>query len=172
MITNQQLRETFLTPNMKYYFGKKFPQLSSEEVDLRIEELLKYLNMAVYCNGDIPFSKEIDDFWHYWILETQEYQGLCDKLQGRKFFHHSSNDYAEFSDKDAKSRKIEPQRGVEILVAYVMNYGDFEEDRVIHWPFAAMLCQKFGWTVSELNARLWAAIDDNVPSLTDAVQPE
>jgi len=118
---------------MKYYFDKKLAPLSSAEVDVRIEEALKYLNMAVYCNGDIPFSKEIDDVWHYWILETAEYQKLCAKLHGRTFLHHSSNDYAEYFDADAKNRKIDLEFGISILSSYVRNYGSFEPDRVKYW---------------------------------------
>ncbi|MEE9356206.1 MAG: hypothetical protein V3U75_11505 [Methylococcaceae bacterium] len=172
MITNQQLRATFLTPNMKYYFEKKFPHLSSEEVDMYLEELLKYLNMAVYCNGDIPFSKEVDEFWHYWILETEEYQDLCNKLHGKKFFHHSSNDYEEFSNKDAKSRKIEVNRGIEILVSYVLNYGDFEEDRIKHWPFTTKIIEQFGWSLREFNAWLRSGFENSGAQLISTLQPE
>jgi hypothetical protein len=163
MITNKQLRATFLTPNMKYYFDKKLSHLCSEEVDVQIEELLKYLNMAVYCNGDIPFSKEIDEVWHYWILETSEYQVLCDKLHGRGFFHHTSNDYTEFTDKEVKARKPDLQRNLDILASYVLNYGDFQEDRVRYWPMAKRLLEMFDWTVIELNVWLHSCIEGAEP---------
>jgi len=151
MITNPQLRDAFLSPQMKYYFDKKLAPLSSAEVDVRIEEALKYLNMAVYCNGDIPFSKEIDDVWHYWILETAEYQKLCAKLHGRTFLHHSSNDYAEYFDADAKNRKIDLEFGISILSSYVRNYGSFEPDRVKYWPLASHLMERLGWDLDQLN---------------------
>jgi hypothetical protein len=40
-LTNQQLRQAFLTPQMKYYFDKKLAPLPAHEVDARIEEMLK-----------------------------------------------------------------------------------------------------------------------------------
>lgn len=160
MITNEQLRETFLSPNMKYYFEKKLPHLNSEELDIQIEELLKYLNMAAYCNGDIPFTKEIDEVWHYWIMETMEYQILCGKLHGGGFFHHTSNDYSEFSDRDVKKRKPDFRRNLDILASYVLNYGGFGVDRVKYWPIANRLMEELDWSVVELNAWLHSIIDE------------
>ena len=57
MITNEQLRQTFLSEQMKHYLEKKLSPLSSEEVEVRIEEALKYLNMASHRSGNIPFAK-------------------------------------------------------------------------------------------------------------------
>src|SRR5215203_6069345 len=51
MITGQQLRDKFLSPAMKHYFDMKLAPLSSEEVDVRIEEALKFLNMAAHIRG-------------------------------------------------------------------------------------------------------------------------
>jgi hypothetical protein len=57
----------------------------SAEVYIRIEETLKFLNMATFCEGNIPVTQELDDIWHYWVLETREYAKLCVSLQGRDF---------------------------------------------------------------------------------------
>src|SRR5262249_11505609 len=129
MITGRQLRDGFLDPQMHFYFERKLNSLPGEEMLARIEELLKYLNMAVHCNGDSPVSKEIDDVWHLWILQTSEYEQLCTKLSGGVFLHHSSNDFALFTDPGAKDRKIDRTAGIAILASYVMNYGPFEADR-------------------------------------------
>ena len=154
MITNEQLRANFLSPAMKYYFDRKLDPLPSAEVDARIEELLKYLNMALHSHGGIPFSTEIDDVWHYWILQTKEYMWLCHKLDGGKFIHHSSNDYEEFTDKSVRERPVDLPRSVALMRSYVMNYGPFEADRVPYWPVAQQLLERLGWTVEQLNAWL------------------
>ena len=159
MITTRQLREAFLSPQMKFYFDRKLTQLLSQEVDVRIEELLKYLNMAVHCNSDIPVSKEIDDVWHYWILETAEYERLCQKLHGGGFFHHTSNDYAAYVDPEAKNHRIDLTFGVSILSSYVLNYGPFEPDRVKYWPLAARLMERLGWDLDQLNAWLSSVLE-------------
>lgn len=151
MITNQQLRDTFLSAPMKYYFDKKLAPLSSDEVTVRIEELLKWLNMSAFCLGDIPFTLEIDEVWHYWIMETAEYAKLCDKLHGRKFIHHSSSDYAEYFDQDAKKRNVDFEKGVGILSSYVLNYGPFAAERIRYWPLAERIIQDMQWSVDELN---------------------
>ena len=144
MITGHQLREEFLSPQMRFYFERKLEPLPSEDVLVSIEELLKYLNMAVHCNGDIPVSKEIDEVWHLWILQTEEYDQLCARLSGGVFLHHSSNDYALFTDPGAKDRKIDRRIGIAILASYVMNYGPFEADRLKYWPLADKLAESLG----------------------------
>jgi hypothetical protein len=162
MITNQQLREAFLNPRMKYYFDRKLASLPAAEIDARIEELLKYLNMAIFFEGYIPVSKEIDEAWHYWILETAEYESLCRKLQGRVFLHHSSADYVSYVDPDAVSGKlpIDLPIGIAILGSYVLNYGPFQPDRVKYWPLAAQLMERLGWDLDELNRRLLSSLPE------------
>jgi hypothetical protein len=154
MITNRQLRDALLRPQMLFYFECKLAPLLSDEVLARIEEALKFLNMACHCNGDIPVSKEIDDVWHLWILETVEYDRLCAKLSGGVFLHHSSNDYALFTDPGAKSRKIDRTAGIAILASYVMNYGPFAADRLRYWPLADRLVASLGGDLVRFNALL------------------
>jgi hypothetical protein len=113
--------------------------------------------MVVHCSGDIPVSKEIDEVWHYWILETVEYQKLCAKLHGGAFRHHSSNDYAEYFDENAKSRRIDLEFGVSILSSYVNNYGPFEPGRIKYWPLATKIMDHLGWDLAQLNNWLSSA---------------
>ena len=152
-ITNDQLRDTFLTPAMLGYFKKKLPHLPAAEIGARIEETLKFLNIAIYCRGDIPVTREIDEVWHYWILETKEYWQLCQRLQGRKFVHHSSKDYPAASS-DVFDEDADLVSNVATLGTYVLNYGPFEADRVKYWRLATLLVDKRGWTVERLNAWL------------------
>jgi hypothetical protein len=157
VITNEQLRLRYLTPQMQFYFERKLAPLPPEEVQVRIEEALKFLSMAHWCNGAIPVSREIDDVWHYWILQTVQYEELCGKLPGGGFLHHTSNDYVLFDDPSAKEQKIGRREAVGVLASYVMNYGPFAEQRLKYWPFAAHLTAKLGWTANELNAWLTSA---------------
>ena len=161
MISNEQLQQHFVTAPMHYYFHRKLAHLEAKEINIRIEELLKYLNMATFCNGDIPFSKDIDEVWHYWIMETVEYEVLCKKLTGEGFFHHSSNDYAEYFNPEVKQQKPDFNRGLEILVAYVLNYGEFEEDRVQHWPLAQRIMELRNWNTQQLNKWLTEILDNS-----------
>jgi hypothetical protein len=167
VISGEQLRQTFLPDAMKFYFERKLALLSASEVEIRIEELLKYLTMVVHCSGDIPFSKEIDDVWHYWILQTEQYEELCRKLPGGGFVHHSSNDYTAYSGPAAKTQAADVQRGVAFLASYVMNYGPFEKQRVAYWPLAGWIMERSGWSLPELNA--WLGSEKNETSSRSAV---
>ena len=154
-ITNRQLRDAFLSPQMLCYFEKKLSHLSPAEVGRRIEETLKFLNIATYCEGDIPVTEEIDDVWHYWILQTKEYRQLCRKLQGRQFLHHSSKDYPSSGVVDEEADLVS---NVAMLGTYVQNYGPFEADRVKYWRLAAYLVEQCGWSVERLNAWLMGVV--------------
>ena len=157
IITNSQLREAFVSAQLKYYFDKKLAPMPSHEVDVLIEETLKFLNMATYLTGNIPVSKAIDEVWHYWILETQEYHTLCEKTGEGKFIHHVSNDYQEFADEDIANHSMDLTQEVAILSSYVLNFGPFELDRLQFWPLAEQLMQYCERDITKLNAWLSSA---------------
>ena len=150
MITGEELCETLLSPAMLHYFQKKLPHLPESELRVRIEETLKFLAIATYCSGSIPVSRDIDEIWHYWILQTQEYQALCASLADGEFLHHTSNDYVEYFDADISRREC-LEMDVQMLATYVLNYGPFEERRIKYWLLASYLVEKCGWKIRALN---------------------
>ena len=154
IITNSRLRELFVSPQLRFYFDKKLAPLNRSEIDLQLEETLKFLNMATYISGNIPVSKEIDEVWHYWILETQEYQRLCLKLPGGKFIHHTSNDFLNYVEKDIANQVMDLPHQVGILSSYVLNFGPFEVDRIKYWPVTEQVMRRCGMDVASLNAWL------------------
>jgi hypothetical protein len=161
MITGHQLCDAFLNAPMRHYFRKKFPQLADPELRARIEETLKFLAIATYCSGAIPVSREIDEIWHYWILQTQQYEALCSSLPEGQFIHHTSNDYVEYFDEDIRKHDNLPS-DVRMLATYVANYGPFEQNRVKYWLLASHLVEECGWEIQQLND--WLA--------SRALQPE
>jgi|GEM_PF-1204671 len=156
-ISNQQLRDTFLTTQMQCYLEKKLPTLSREDLEVRIEETLKFLNMAIYCHGSIPVSQEIDDIWHFWILETREYNRLCRALHGRQFIHHSSNAYLNYDGYVVESVEDDLKHQAALLGMYFLNYGPFERNRVRYWILATHLVDSVGWSIERLNEWLGSA---------------
>jgi hypothetical protein len=154
-ITGHQLCDTYLTGPMLHYFRKKISPLPETELRIRIEETLRFLAIATFCTGAIPVSREIDEIWHYWILQTQEYEALCLTLPGGTFIHHTSNDYTECFDRDIGKRDNLPL-DVKMLATYVANYGPFEECRVKYWLLASYLVEKCGWPIQDLNEWLTA----------------
>jgi hypothetical protein len=150
MTERRSLSAALLDAPMSHYFRRKFPDLSADELALRIEEALRFLFISHECTGAIPVSKEIDDIWHAWILQTQEYMALCDKLPSHRYIHHSSNDYLSFFD-PAVGERVGLEEDVRMLALYVVNFGPFKEQAARHWLLARHLMERRGWSVSELN---------------------
>lgn len=139
-ISDNDLVNKFLTPEMELYFYKKFCKESKEVVLQKVVELLKYLCLCVNdeSSGNIPFSQEIDEVWHYWILQTKQYQELTSNLPAGKFIHHSSNDY----NNSATTLDIdEVERQVSFLASYVSNFSGFNEGSIKYWPMANAIMQ-------------------------------
>ena len=89
MLSAAQLLSTYVNQPMLQYFQRKLPQLSQRDLQIQLEETLKFLFMAEECSGAIPVSRELDEIWHYWILQKQEYMILCERLPAVHYIHHS-----------------------------------------------------------------------------------
>lgn len=74
IIGNQELLQRYVSANMQEYFKKKLPNEDPDYVMLKVTELLKYLVLSHNTSGAIPFSYELDEIWHLWILQTKQYQ--------------------------------------------------------------------------------------------------
>jgi hypothetical protein len=151
VITDRQILEKFVTPQMMRYFSAKLPTLSSETSALRICEMIKYLILVQYSPGRILFGKEIDDIWHYWILQTREYSQLCESLPGGFFRHHSSNDYVA-EEKPVEAPLAEAiERVLSFFISYYANFGPLTAERLECWPPLQVLMEEASWDISELN---------------------
>lgn len=155
-ITNQQLRAAYLSPEMECYFRRKLPTIGAVEVGRRIEEALKFLHMSTQISGAIPVTDEIDEIWHLWILETQQYARLCSAIPGGMFIDHCSNAYAECSGKSSSDLANNMDEDVGALATYVINYGPLIADRVKYWRLAVYLTRECGMTVDDVNRWLRA----------------
>ena len=162
MIANEQLRAAFLDEPMLRYFRSKLSDLPDHELFARIEETLKFLFIASECTGSIPVSRDIDDVWHLWILQTQEYLTLCESLPTGSFIHHSSNEYLRYFDPTV-GEASDSALDVKMLALYVRNFGPFEASRTKYWLLAAHLVQRYGWTTQELNDWLQPSLGDALP---------
>ena len=154
-ISDQEIFETFVTPQMMSYFRAKMPDTSHETIFRRACELLKYLILVQFSPGRILFGREIDDMWHYWILQTQQYARLCEKLPGKSFRHHSSRDYQETAEA-AETVTISDalQRALSFFISYYGNFGPITHDRLACWPVLQQVVKEAGWDLKELNGFL------------------
>jgi hypothetical protein len=149
-ISDAELLCTFVTPQMMSYFQAKIPDLSPETLVLRVCELLKYLMLVEFCPGRILFGREIDDVWHYWILQTRQYAQLCDKLPGQFFRHHSSVAYRETANIVQTAGSPEAvQRILSFFISYYRNFGPMTD--VACWPTVRRVMDEAGWDLGALN---------------------
>lgn len=158
MATKRVLLDSLLDAPMQRYFERKFASLPAAELRLRHEETLRFLFIAHECTGAIPVSREIDEVWHAWILQTQQYEALCRRLPTGEFIHHSSNDYLVWFD-PAVGNGNPLDQDVKMLALYVANFGPFEAPRAAHWLLARHLIDRHGWTVDDLNDWLQTGMD-------------
>jgi hypothetical protein len=155
--SGRQLREKYLTPQMEGYFLKKVQGVASQEVLARIEEALKFLTLSSDCPGNIPVTQDIDDIWHYWILETLEYDRLCSLLPGGQFIHHRSNAFSDSGPAADTAPSNTLEGDVAVLATYVVNFGPFKAERTRYWRLADYLVSHSGMSVEQLNAWLLSA---------------
>jgi hypothetical protein len=153
---------------MIHYFRRKFAALSDDELVLRIEETLRFLFISHECSGAIPVSKDIDEIWHAWILQTQQYMELCERLPTGRYIHHSANDYLSFFEPLVGERDG-LEADVKMLALYVVNFGPFDERRAMHWLLARHLLERCKWSVSELNSWLLEPTGVALPAATPLV---
>lgn len=149
LISNKKLLNQYLTLPMEVYFYKKLPKENKQYIKLKIIELLKYLHLAHHTYGDIPFNDEIDDVWHLWILQTVQYQELIDKLPGKKFINHCSNDYADHRNPPSEEESVNLQ--ISYLASYVANFGDFTSETIKFWPMTSLLMNMLNVDLAGLN---------------------
>jgi hypothetical protein len=158
MISATQLLTIYVNQPMLQYFQRKLPQFSERDLQIQIEETLKFLFMAEECSGAIPVSRELDEIWHYWILQTQEYMSLCERLPAGHYIHHSSNDYEKYFDAEVSERS-NLLLDIKMLALYAANFGAFEEERINYWLLAKHLVNKCGWSVAQLNE--WLGVSES-----------
>jgi len=150
-ISDEHIMREFVTPQMMAYFGAKLPNVDLDTLTHRICELLKYLMLAPFSPGRILFGKDVDDVWHYWILQTRQYAQLCEKLPGETFRHHSSADYVETDDATEASTAEAVQRILSFFISYYRNFGPVTRDQLECWPPLQRVAQEAGWNLDDLN---------------------
>lgn len=153
--SQQRLSSALLDAAMRNYFRRKFAGVPEAELERRIEEALRFLFISHECKGSIPVSRDIDDIWHAWILQTQEYFALCERLPAGRYVHHSSNDYLRHFDPHIGEQE-DLHEAVRMLALYVANFGPFDERSAGHWRLVQHMISRWGWTLAQINDWLLA----------------
>ncbi|MCE7082856.1 hypothetical protein [Streptomyces sp. ST2-7A] len=65
----------------------KFPGLTEEKADRGVGQMLAFLAACAYSDRPLSPSPLVDDFWHTFLLHTEEYDNFCAEKFGRKLHH-------------------------------------------------------------------------------------
>lgn len=155
----------YLDSKMEMYFNMKLPYDSPDLIKIKISELLKFLLLNRFYKSNVPFTAEIDEVWHLWILQTKQYLQLMTKLPFNEFIHHSSNEYISNSSTELtyKPRAAEElrklsndtiQKQFSYFISYVLNFGFFNEDTINYYPVAVTIMEIKKMTLEEFNRYL------------------
>ncbi|MCP9210230.1 hypothetical protein [Streptomyces cucumeris] len=99
----------------------------------------------------LPVEQEIDEIWHYLILQTREYRTLCEeRLPGRYFIHHRSIGYDDYQQEPGRERAIE--EALRWIPLYRAAFGPFDEGALPHWTVVRFLHTRMDMSLEEISA--------------------
>ncbi|CAL9462566.1 hypothetical protein [Streptomyces sp. enrichment culture] len=139
---------------VQYALGR--PGAPAEEVVVhQVRECLRYLYL-VSAHPDrlaglfLPVEQDIDEIWHYLILQTREYRTLCEeRLPGGHFIHHRSIAYGDYQQEPG--RETAAEEALRWVPLYVEAFGPFDEDALPHWTIVGFLHAQLGLSLTEIS---------------------
>lgn len=148
------ISEKFYADYVQYLQKKMistFPDLKPDDIERRFQECLKFLYISSIIKGgcDVPISSEVDDVWHFMIMQTWQYKELCSKLPGKKFIHHNSNDYPR--DEEKERTQTDMERFLTYVPLYVKYFGPFTSHVEQDWPCLGMIKNATDWGLDQIN---------------------
>jgi hypothetical protein len=135
------------------YFIKRTGS-SSDYVERQLTECLRYLYLVSKHRDRLsglflPVEQQIDEIWHYLILQTREYRTLCEeRLPGGFFIEHRSCPYATYQQEPSREQLIE--QSLRWLPLYRESFGPFDEGALPHWTMPRFLRDEMGLSLSDI----------------------
>lgn len=134
-ISSDDLREllgTALHAEVVTYFDDK-SAAPREFVERQVTECLRYLYLVSRHHDRLgglflPVEQDIDEIWHYLILQTREYRALCEeRLPGQFFIEHRSIAYEDYQQEPGREQALE--EALRWIPLYCQEFGPFDEGR-------------------------------------------
>lgn len=127
-----------------------------EYVERQVTECLRYLYLISRHREELaglflPVEQDIDEIWHYLILQTREYRELCEeRLPGGFFVHHRSIGYEDYQEEPGRERAIE--EALRWIPLYCAAFGPFDEGALPHWTIVRFLHRQLSMSLEEISA--------------------
>ncbi|MFF2807420.1 hypothetical protein ACFVT2_09570 [Streptomyces sp. NPDC058000] len=127
-----------------------------EFVARQVTECLRYLYLVSRYRDRLsglflPVEQDIDEIWHYLILQTREYRALCEqRLPGGYFIEHRSIGYEAYQQEPGREQALD--EALRWIPLYCREFGPFDEDALPHWTIVRFLHQRMGLSLAEIAA--------------------
>lgn len=153
------LGEPLYAEVVEYFTGKTGEPAGY--VERQTLECLRYLYLVSAHSDELaglflPVEQEIDEIWHYLILQTQEYREFCRRLPGGFFVEHRSISYTEYQEEPPRERAAE--EALRWIPLYCTEFGPFEADALPHWTMVRFLHEELDMSLAQIAALDPAAI--------------
>ncbi|GHG68444.1 hypothetical protein [Streptomyces griseocarneus] len=125
-------------------------------VERQVTECLRYLYLVSRHRDQLsglflPVEQEIDEIWHYLILQTREYRTLCEeRLPGRFFIDHRSIAYEEYQEEPGREKSVE--EALRWIPLYCREFGPFDEGALPHWTIVRFLHERMEMSLEDIAA--------------------
>lgn len=136
------------------YFRDRTPDAPQDFVERQITECLRYLYLVSRYRDRLsglflPVEQDIDEIWHYLILQTREYRELCEeRLPGRFFINHRSIAYEDYQEEPGRAQALE--EALRWIPLYCREFGPFDEGALPHWTMVRFLHEQMGISLTEI----------------------
>ncbi|MFI9045304.1 hypothetical protein [Streptomyces sp. NPDC053427] len=127
-----------------------------EFVERQVTECLRYLYLVSRHRDRLsglflPVEQDIDEIWHYLILQTREYRTLCEeRLPGKFFIEHRSIAYEDYQQEPGREQALE--EALRWIPLYCQEFGPFDEGALPHWTIVRFLHAQMGLSLTEIGA--------------------
>ncbi|MGW2231400.1 hypothetical protein [Streptomyces formicae] len=152
--TAEELLGTALHDEVVRYFAEQPDAPDADVVTYQVRECLRYLYL-VSRHPDrlgglfLPVEQDIDEIWHYLILQTREYRELCEqRLPGGHFIHHRSISYDAYQADPG--RETAAEEALRWIPLYTAAFGPFDADALPHWTVVRFLHDQLGLSLAEI----------------------
>ncbi|MFE6777818.1 hypothetical protein [Streptomyces sp. NPDC057702] len=122
----------------------------------QVTECLRYLYLVSRHRERLgglflPVEQDIDEIWHYLILQTREYRALCqERLPGGFLIDHRSIAYESYQREPGREQAME--EALRWIPLYCREFGPFDEGALPHWTIVRFLHQRMGMSLAEIAA--------------------
>lgn len=135
--------------NKEIYLHIKSTQ-AHDDFENMFNEFLKFMYISSITDKKfIPVTKEIDDIWHEYILQTKAYSELCLSLPGKKFINHKSISFDQYCHNNSKDVVIKDM--VSWVPLYKEYFGPFLEKNANYWFLVKFLINELDMKLCDIN---------------------